>query len=123
MEVHAARMLAERGGRVWVLFDEQHTLRGNAGESRKSLLQRWREAYGKVEVLVRITGVCRPSELAMQIADMQSQRRSRHRSCSWCHEVNDVTAGPGRCKVCGHRADVPRLECDCSRCQPRPEGA
>lgn len=37
-------------------------------------------------------------------------------SCSWCHTLNDT----GRftfCETCGHRADLPRMECDCGQCQ------
>lgn len=40
-------------------------------------------------------------------------------SCSWCHEINDVGAGATLCCGCGHRADVARADCDCSRCLPR----
>ena len=40
------------------------------------------------------------------------------RSCSWCHNSNEIGAGPAYCWDCGHRADVGRLECDCSICQP-----
>jgi hypothetical protein len=73
--VHAACMLTDKGGRVWVLFDEERTLRGRRDESCKDLLRRWQHAHGKVDVLVRILGMCRPSELAMQIADLQRRRR------------------------------------------------
>lgn len=50
------------------------------------------------------------------------------RSCSWCHEENSWAAEPGRltgrfrqpppmlCRNCGHRADVARMDCDCSEC-------
>lgn len=38
------------------------------------------------------------------------------RTCSWCHELNDVSRGPTTCRGCGHRADLSRLECDCSQC-------
>jgi hypothetical protein len=37
-------------------------------------------------------------------------------SCSWCHELNDIT--DRACARCGHRADLPRLACDCRRCRP-----
>jgi hypothetical protein len=41
----------------------------------------------------------------------------RHRTtCSWCHEENDVSQPPVFCK-CGHRADLPRIECDCPKCK------
>src|SRR4051794_10908880 len=116
-------MLTEKGGRVWVFFDEEHTLRGEDGESKESLLARWRKAYGKVDVLVRIDGVCRPSELAMQIADLQRERKATRRTCSWCHEINDVTAGRTLCKQCGHRADLSRLACDCEQCRPPKESS
>lgn len=36
-------------------------------------------------------------------------------SCSWCHETNDVTRFR-ICATCGHRADLPRMDCDCERC-------
>ena len=38
------------------------------------------------------------------------------RSCSWCHELNSVTEYS--CAECGHRADLPRMVCDCRRCRP-----
>lgn len=37
-------------------------------------------------------------------------------SCSWCHTMNDITAGPTLCRECGHRADLCRMECDCPVC-------
>jgi hypothetical protein len=40
------------------------------------------------------------------------------RSCSHCHRGNDVTAGPTICPRCAHRADVPRMDCDCGFCRP-----
>ena len=40
-----------------------------------------------------------------------------YRSCSWCHATNQMTGGPVFCRDCGHRADVPRLDCDCPRCR------
>ena len=47
------------------------------------------------------------------------------RTCSWCHEINPSAlrrrASP-RCHNCGHRADVPRMDCDCSRCKPMGPG-
>ena len=39
-------------------------------------------------------------------------------TCSWCHELDEMKQGPTLCKKCGHRADLPRLECDCRRCLP-----
>lgn len=39
-------------------------------------------------------------------------------TCSWCHELNDVSTGRF-CTRCGHRADLPRMECDCPRCRPQ----
>jgi len=36
-------------------------------------------------------------------------------SCSWCHELNPV--GRIYCRHCGHQAQVPRMECQCPRCQ------
>lgn len=44
-----------------------------------------------------------------------------YRSCSWCHAENEVTPGlvlpPVFCNECGHRADLPRVACDCEKCQ------
>ena len=37
-------------------------------------------------------------------------------SCSWCNELNDVTAPPVFCRSCGHRADVARMFCNCEHC-------
>jgi len=40
-------------------------------------------------------------------------------TCSWCHESNEHR-GDGLktyCFSCGHRADVPRVDCDCRRCR------
>lgn len=50
------------------------------------------------------------------IAYATAPARAR-RTCSWCHAVNVVTAGPGLCPTCGHRADVARLDCDCGQCK------
>jgi hypothetical protein len=39
--------------------------------------------------------------------------------CSWCHEANDISL-VGRklfCWSCGHRPDVPRIQCDCRKCR------
>ncbi len=36
-------------------------------------------------------------------------------SCSWCHETVDIAAR--YCPCCGHRADLPRTQCNCSRCR------
>ena len=39
------------------------------------------------------------------------------KSCSFCHAVNRIPLGQRvLCEGCGHRADLPRLECDCERC-------
>lgn len=39
-------------------------------------------------------------------------------TCSWCHEMNDVTPPPPVfCGNCGHRADRARLDCDCDACR------
>jgi hypothetical protein len=38
-------------------------------------------------------------------------------TCSWCHEPNDVSSGRTFCARCGHRADLPRLGCDCKECR------
>jgi hypothetical protein len=41
-------------------------------------------------------------------------------NCSWCHEPNEQKRGDTLklfCWSCGHRADVPRVECDCRKCR------
>jgi hypothetical protein len=39
-------------------------------------------------------------------------------SCSWCHETNEVRCGRKvYCWNCGHRGDVPRIDCDCRVCE------
>lgn len=60
-----------------MLFDEEQTLRGKPGESRNTLLARWEKAHGKAEVLLRIEGLWRPSELARHIAALQRQQGSQ----------------------------------------------
>ena len=37
-------------------------------------------------------------------------------TCSWCHELNPVTAP--WCAACGHAAHKPRTACDCRACRP-----
>ena len=46
--------------------------------------------------------------------------------CSWCHTMNATRMTENYkeiqvtfCKECGHRADVPRMECDCPRCSTK----
>jgi hypothetical protein len=35
-------------------------------------------------------------------------------SCSWCDTLNELEAGVAVfCRICDHRADLPRIECDC----------
>jgi hypothetical protein len=39
-------------------------------------------------------------------------------TCSWCHEANELDrVHKTFCFSCGHRADVPRIECDCRKCR------
>ena len=43
-------------------------------------------------------------------------------SCSWCHATNSLdNPAQVHCVECGHRADVPRAECDCPKCKPTAE--
>lgn len=43
----------------------------------------------------------------------------RFSTCSWCHELNHIEWGKAVfCWSCGHRADRPRMLCDCSQCPP-----
>ena len=41
----------------------------------------------------------------------------RYQSCSWCNTLNEGKY----CRECGHRADLPRMWCDCSQCKPTDE--
>jgi hypothetical protein len=34
--------------------------------------------------------------------------------CSWCHAIGSTFEK--FCLFCGHRADVPRSQCDCPKC-------
>lgn len=36
--------------------------------------------------------------------------------CSWCHTLV-VANSPAYCPRCSHRADVPRIFCDCTNCR------
>lgn len=37
--------------------------------------------------------------------------------CSWCHALVWSGSTPRTyCPTCGHRADVPRADCDCPKC-------
>jgi hypothetical protein len=40
-------------------------------------------------------------------------------TCSWCHEPNQKPKNGGKlfCFNCAHRADVPRVDCDCRKCR------
>jgi hypothetical protein len=39
-------------------------------------------------------------------------------SCDWCHEVNECPCNEKTfCWSCAHRADVPRVDCDCRKCR------
>ena len=47
---------------------------------------------------------------------------ARIRTCSWCHHANECPRGElVWCTNCGHRADVPRLLCNCTACLRRAE--
>lgn len=41
------------------------------------------------------------------------------RPCPWCREENEVSLINLKvyCWSCGHRADVPRVQCDCRKCR------
>ncbi len=41
-------------------------------------------------------------------------------TCSWCHALATVRPGyTTYCPLCGHRADLSRMDCDCTSCRPR----
>jgi hypothetical protein len=43
---------------------------------------------------------------------------SRSQSCSWCHHLNESTVE--YCSNCGHYAQIPRMQCYCPSCNPKP---
>jgi hypothetical protein len=41
-------------------------------------------------------------------------------TCSWCEDRTPAPLGTDvTCPRCGHRADLPRLACDCGACASR----
>lgn len=43
------------------------------------------------------------------------------RTCSWCESANAMPPdGEAYCGSCFHRADLPRMLCDCARCSRAP---
>jgi hypothetical protein len=46
----------KKRGRVWVLFDEQHMMEGNPGETQGELVARWRDVHGPTGCLVAYEG-------------------------------------------------------------------
>lgn len=66
--VYILRARPEYGKPYWVAFDEDGALYGADGESRDSLLARWRASRGTYTKIVRYRGLHRPSEAAMTIS-------------------------------------------------------
>jgi len=66
--VTICRLKREDGKKVWVMFDAITTLRGEPGESERSIKERWRKTTGEIQLLNKIKGTVRPSELAMMLS-------------------------------------------------------
>jgi hypothetical protein len=65
------------------------------------------------------------TELARTLAQFQRPENCQgaapraQQSCSWCDTLNVIDpARPVFCSHCEHRADLPRILCDCERCGP-----
>lgn len=58
---------------IWIAFSENQTLYGVSGESKKHLLERWRQSYGAITKLIRYEGIARPSEAAATICEVQGK--------------------------------------------------
>ena len=69
----------------------------DAGTGRRTIHRSWRAAY--------------------RATDAERSPVVTSRSCSWCHAMNDVAEC--YCRECGHAVGVPRMDCDCPRCEPR----
>jgi hypothetical protein len=58
---------------------------------------------------------------AINDAEVRAACTVTGRSCSWCDYINEVTPRRSEfCAMCGHSAQVPRVECYCSRCVKTP---
>ena len=56
------------GADLWIVFDGQHMItRGK----KRAALDAWQREHGKINAYNRIEGIIRPSEAAMEIAEVQ----------------------------------------------------
>lgn len=80
--VYLARTFKEFSGkprRFWVLFDGVNRLSGEPGETKASVIARWKSLYGTATgPLTSYTGVMRPSELAMTIAAVRREAEAKN---------------------------------------------
>lgn len=66
---------------------------------------------GQLEELLAATYACH---------DAQASAAATAITCPWCHAIQIGHSGPAWCRRehCGHRIDLPRMTCDCVKCQP-----
>lgn len=73
MKTYLAR-LAQQGHRIWVIFDNTGIiLRGHKGEAKLTLVSRWLKNGNKGKKVTPYKACFRPSELAMEIADLKHE--------------------------------------------------
>lgn len=69
---------------------------------------------GLFPAIERIFASERAQRVGRALSMIGSVGASSWRSCSWCDTLNELLPGEAVfCRVCGHRADLPRMECDC----------
>jgi len=61
------------GRNLWIVFDEKKMV---TKRTKKKALEVWEEKHGNISTLVRIKGICRPSEAAAEVADRQLKKDS-----------------------------------------------
>lgn len=57
----------------WSISDGKHTMTGRVFGTRREILAAWVKRFGAIASIIRIAGYCRPSEAAMELADIQAE--------------------------------------------------
>lgn len=57
---------------VWWVFDTKNRIVGQPKESKKTLLSRWMDKYGKPKEMVRYKGIARPAEAIATCCEIQN---------------------------------------------------
>lgn len=70
-EVYIARLAHAGKRRVWVMFDRENTLTGMPADTKRDVVDKWIDVFGRPKQLNHFRGVFRPSELAMTIAELR----------------------------------------------------